>query len=369
MIAIYGAKTTSANCEGSSACRGRWPRRSRKIRINLTAQQEARLSSARAVNPEAYEAYLRGRYYITIEFSGLQELRRAKSYFEESIRKDPGFALAYVGLANSYVALAFYRQLSPESAYRAAEDAVRKALQLDQTIGEAYDTLAVLSWRYKWDWVAAEREFNYAIALAPSYGCAHADHSNYLSFMGRRAEAPAEITRSRELEPSSSFDTAESAAYYQLREYEHLVEASQRGVASNRNGWLEHYFLGLGYEGLGKRLEAIPEYQKAVEISDGDQDATASLAHLYAVLGRRAEAEKTLGELQRRSRTAYVSPYMIATIYAGLGNKGKAFEFLEKAYQERSLDIAWQIKADLRIDNLRNDPRFQNLLRRVGLTN
>jgi TolB-like protein/DNA-binding winged helix-turn-helix (wHTH) protein/Flp pilus assembly protein TadD len=342
-----------------------------QVRAQLTPQQQARFRSARQVNPEAYEAYLRGRYYLSNQFTMPQPLNLAKSYFEESIRKDPGFALAYSGLADSYVYLAFFRQgqLSPDRAYRSAKEALRKALELDDSIGEAHDTLGLLSWRFEWDWDAAEREFNQAIALAPSYSCAHEDRAIFLSFTGRRAEALAEIAKSNELDPGPSSAMAESAAYYQLRDYNALVAASRRGVLSNPNEWVEHYNLGVGYEGIGKLLEAVSEYQKAVEMSNGDQDATAALAHAYAMIGRRAEAEKILRDLEQKSKTVYVSPYVIATVYAGLRDKDRAFEFLEKAYQERSLEISWHLKADLRIDNLRSDPRFQNLLRHVGLTN
>jgi TolB-like protein/DNA-binding winged helix-turn-helix (wHTH) protein/Flp pilus assembly protein TadD len=338
-----------------------------QVRAELTPQQQARLRSARPVNPEAYEAYLRGRYYLSNQFTTAQPLNMAKNYFQESIRKDPGFALAYSGLADAYVYLAFFRQLSPEPAYRSAMEALHKALELDGSIGEAHDTLGLLSWRYKWDWGAAEREFNQAIALAPSYSCAHEDRSIFLSFTGRRAEALAEIAKSSAMDPGPSSAMAESAAYYQLRDYEGLVEAGRRGVVSNPNEWVEHYNLGVGYEGTGKRLEAISEYQKAVEMSNGDQDAAASLAHAYAVIGRRAEAEKILSGLEQKSKSVYISPYIIATIYAGLGDKDRAFDFLERAYQERSLEISWHLKADLRIDNLRSDPRFETLLRRVGL--
>ena len=338
-----------------------------QVRAELTPQQQARLRSARPVNPEAYEAYLRGRYYLSNQFTTAQPLNMAKNYFEESILKDPGFALAYSGLADAYVYLAFFRQLSPEPAYRSAMEALRKALELDGSIGEAHDTLGLLSWRYKWDWGAAEREFNQAIALAPSYSCAHEDRSIFLSFTGRRAEALAEIAKSSAMDPGPSSAMAESAAYYQLRDYEGLVEAGRRGVVSNPNEWVEHYNLGVGYEGTGKRLEAISEYQKAVEMSNGDQDAAASLAHAYAVIGRRAEAEKILSGLEQKSKSVYISPYIIATIYAGLGDKDRAFDFLERAYQERSVEISWHLKADLRIDNLRSDPRFETLLRRVGL--
>jgi TolB-like protein/DNA-binding winged helix-turn-helix (wHTH) protein/Tfp pilus assembly protein PilF len=339
-----------------------------QVRAKLTPQQEVRLRSAPAVNPDAYEAYLRGRYYLSNEFTMVQPLTMAKSYFEESIRKDPSFSLAYSGLADSYVYLAFFGQgvLPPDRAYRAAKEALRKAVELDDSNGEAHDTLGLLRWRFEWNWDAAEGEFNRAIALAPSYSCAHEDRAEYLSFIGRRADALTEMAKSNELDPGPSSAMTESAAYYQLRDYESLVEASRRGVASYPNEWVEHHNLGVGYEGTGKRLEAISEYQKAIEMSNGDQDATASLAHAFAGIGRKAEAEKILRDLEGKSKSSYVSPYMIATIYAGLGEKDKAFEMLERAYQERSLDISWHLKADLRIDNLRSDPRFQDLVRRVG---
>ncbi len=338
-----------------------------QIRIQLTPQQQARVSSGRVVNPEAYEAYLKGRSFITSDFLTPQQLRTAQGYFEKSIQKDPGFALGYVGLADCYVYLALFDQISPERGYRPAEEALHKALELDDSIGEAHATLALLKWRHDWDWTAAEREFDNAIALAPNFGCAHLNRSYYLSWKGRRTEAMAELAKSRELDPGYSFDNTESAAYYQSRDYQGLVEASRRAVASNPNEWPVYYFLGVGYEGSGKRAQAIPAYQKALEMSDGDPDPTAALAHAYAVTGRRAEAEKILHELERRSKSVYVSPYIIATIYAGLGDKDRAFGFLEKAYQERCWDIAWFLKADLRIDNLRSDPRFQALLQRVGL--
>src|SRR5258707_757914 len=164
-----------------------------QVRAQLTPQQQARFRSAGSVNPDAYEAYLRGRYYLSNQFTMGQPLNTAKSYFEESIRKDPDFALAYSGLADSYVYLAFFRQLSPEAAYKPAKEALRKALELDDSIGEAHDTLGQLSWRFEWNLDAAEREFNRAIALAPSYSCAHEDRSVFLGFTGRRAEALAEI--------------------------------------------------------------------------------------------------------------------------------------------------------------------------------
>ena len=338
-----------------------------QVRAQVTPQQQARFGAARPVNPEAYDAYLRGRYYLSNLFTTPQPLNMARIYFEEAVQKDPGFALAHAGLADAYLYSAIFRQVSPESAYRPAEEALRHALTLDDSIGEAHDTLAVLSWRYSWDWKAVERELNEAIALAPSYICAHEDRAEYLSFRGRRSEAEAELSKSLELDTSVSSALTESAVDYQLRDFDRLIEASRRGMALNPKEWVEHFYLGVGYEGTGKRLESVTEYQKAVEMSGGDQDATAALAHAYAGIGRRAETQKILRDFAQASTKAYVSPYLIATLYATLGEKDTAFKFLEKAYLEKSLDLSWCLKADLRIDNLRSDPRYRNLLRRVGL--
>jgi TolB-like protein/DNA-binding winged helix-turn-helix (wHTH) protein len=339
-----------------------------QVRAELTPQQQAQFRAVRPLNLDAYEPYVRGRYYLSNQFTMASSLKAAKSDFEESIRKDPSFASAYSGLADSYVWLAFSGQggLSPDRAYRSAKEALNKALALDDSIGEAYDTLGLLSWRFEWDWDAAERHFNKAIALAPSYSCAHEDRAVFLSFLGRRAEALAEIAKSNAIDPGPSSAMAELASHYQMRDYEGLLEASRRGVASNPNEWTEHYNLAVAYAGTRKLLEAVYEYQKAVEMSGGNPDAAAGLAHVYAVIGRKPQAERILHDLEKTSKNTYVSAYTFATIYASLGDKDKAFQLLEKAYREKSLDISWHLKSDLRIDNLRTDPRFQNLMRRVG---
>jgi TolB-like protein/DNA-binding winged helix-turn-helix (wHTH) protein/tetratricopeptide (TPR) repeat protein len=340
----------------------------RQIRIELTPEQQARVGSAHSVNPEAYDAYLRGRFILNNQFTMGPPLLQAKSYFEESIRKDQGFAEAYSGLADAYLYLALFRQLPQEAAFQSAHEALSKAKQLDDSIGEMHDTLGVISWRYDWNLDAAEREFNRAIALAPSYTCAHEDRAEFLALLGRRAEAVAELARINQIDLGPSAAMTEAGVYYQLRDYPALVEAAQRGIASNPNEWLEHYNLGIGYAGTGNLTKAITEFQKSVELSNGDSDANASLAHAYAVTGRRTEAEQILRDLQNRPKDKEASPYILATIYAGLGEKDKAMEFLERAYNEKSLEISWHLKADPRIDNLRADPRFQSLSRRMGFT-
>lgn len=338
-----------------------------QVRAQVSPQQQVRFRSARSVDPDAYETYLQGRFYMTNTFSTPRALQSARSYFEQAIQKDSNFALAYSGLADSYVYAAIFRQMPAPEAYRSAKEAIRKALELDDSIGEVHDTLGLLTWRYDWDMASAEKEFNQAIALAPSYSCAHEDRALYLSMTGRRGEAMAELRKSLELDPGPSSAITEAGSYYQLRDYERLVEASQRGVMSNPDEWMEHYYLGVGYEQTGKQREAISEYQKAVELSGGDQDAMAGLAHAYVDIGKVPEARKILQDLERKSKDSYVSPYILAVVYAGLGDKKNAFLFLEKAYQERSLEISWSLQVDPRFDNLRSDARFQALLERIGL--
>jgi TolB-like protein/DNA-binding winged helix-turn-helix (wHTH) protein/Flp pilus assembly protein TadD len=340
-----------------------------QVRAQLTPDLQAQFRSARTVDPQAYDAYLKGSYYLyNNQITTPGPLKQAKGYFEEAIRRDPNFSRAYSGLANAYIYLVFYGEgeISPEEGYKLAKEANRKALEVDSNNNEAYDVLGMLYWNADLDWNAADQAFNHSLALAPSYSCALEDRAMFLAFMGRRADALAELEKSEQVDPSAT--AIESHVYFQLRDWQHLVESGVREAASNPNDWRLHAELGAGYEGMGKLPEAIAEYQRAVDLSNGNFDAIASLGHADAVVGNRVEAEKILRELEDKSETAQVSPYLAATIYAGLGNKDRAFELLEQAYRDKSLDVAWVLKADPRIDNLRSDARFQNLLQRVGLT-
>jgi eukaryotic-like serine/threonine-protein kinase len=338
-----------------------------QVRVQLTPQQRSRLGSAPRVDPAAYDAFLQGRFYFD-RMDTQETLRKAQRFFEQAIQRDPSFALAHVGLADTYAFLGLQRWLSPQEAYTHAREALRRALELDETLGEAHNSLGSLSWRYEWNWPTAEREIKYALELNPNYLAGRDQLTWYLAWSGRRAEALAEFARVAKLDLAASTRSGcESGIYYHQRDYKALVEASRTFVTLNPGNWFAHYFLAVGYDGLGQQLDAVSEYQKALELSHGDTDPAAGLAHAYAAMGRRAEAEKLLRELQRRSEIAYVSPYMIAAIHAGLGDKDRAFEFLGKALQEKSPDIPYFLKADLRLDTLRSDPRFQDLVRRVGL--
>ncbi len=336
-----------------------------QIRLTLTPQAQQRLSRASRVNPEAYLDYLRGQLLVP-KFT-VDSMAKEQAYYEQALQKDPHFALAYSALANCYLNYLITRRLPPQEAAQRTKELVAKALQMDENLGEAYAVLAYVNWRYDWDVQAAERNFERSLELSPNSVWVHLNTVTYLAWRGRRTEAFAEAARARQLDPLwLEMEGEDGLIYYQLREYQPMLEAMRKYVASLPRNWLGRYLLGVAYEGSGQVQHAIPEYQKAVELSGNDNDPTAALAHSYAHIGQRAEAEKIQRELLEQSKNGYVSPYMIATVYAGLGDKDRAFEFLERAYNERSADLSYFLKADLRIDTLRTDPRFQDLVNRMG---
>ena len=337
-----------------------------QIRLTLTPQAQQQFSRARRVNPDAYLDYLRGEVEGT-SFT-FEAMAREQAYYEQALQKDPNFALAYAGLANCYLSYMITRRLPPGEAAKRTKEFVTKALQLDEDLGEAYGVLAYTNWRYDWDVQAADRNFQRAFELSPNSRRVHAHYISYLAWRGQRAEALAEWAIVRQLDPMRLESEVHSGhVYYQLRDYRPMLEAMRKYVAANPRHWLGRNLLAVAYQGSGQTLLAIPEYQKAVEYSGNDSDPTAGLAYVYARTGKRAEAENVLRDFLEQSKTTYVSPYMIATIYAGLGNKHKAFEFLEKAYDERSADLSYFLKADLRMDTLRSDRRFEDLIERMGL--
>ncbi|HET7893151.1 MAG TPA: protein kinase [Candidatus Sulfotelmatobacter sp.] len=341
-----------------------------QVRVQLTPQQKARLDSAPRVDPAAYDAFLQGRSYFVWGSNSVEGFRAAQRFFQQAIEKDPNLALAYVGLADSYVYMGSQRWVAPQEAYAKAHEALKQALALDPTLGEAHSSLGWMSWRYDWNWPVAEKEFRLALELNPNYVAGQEQLAWFLAWSGRRDEALAGLANMARLDFASSTRTAvESGIYYHQRDYKTLVEVSRKFVTANPDAWPGRYFLAIGYDGLGRAADAIPEYQKAVELSHGDTDTVAGLAHGYIAIGKRTEAEKILRDLLERSQKSYVSPYMIATIYAGLGDKEKALGFLQKAYREKSPDVPYFLKADLRLDPLRSDPRFQDLMHRVGLSN
>jgi TolB-like protein/DNA-binding winged helix-turn-helix (wHTH) protein/Tfp pilus assembly protein PilF len=335
-----------------------------RVRVKLTPEERSRFHEAPKVNPEAYQAYLAATH---VDTSGYPGIKKAQSYLEKAIEKDPNFGSAYSSLARNYVLLAANRWQSPSEAFPAAKQAIHKAMELDEKNCEAHAALARITWEYDWNWQAAEKLYLYGLELCPNDLGLHFGYAVYKAVNGRIAEARAETAKTRELDPirSEPFD-GEAVINYHLRDYKALIEINRAFAVQDSNNWLAHFWLGVGYEGSGQTLQAIPEYQKAVALSQGDSDTIAALAHAYATINKKAQAQKILDAWLRQSETSYVSPYMIATVYAGLGGKDKAFDYLEKAYEERSSDLPYFLRADLRVDSLRLDPRFQDLMRRMN---
>ena len=342
-----------------------------QVQAKLTPELKQQFTGAGQVDPGAYDAYLKGRYYIYNQSTDSVSLNEAKANFEDAIRKDPSFSPSYSGLAEASIYLVIFGggQITAADGFQAARNAVQRALELDPNNGEAYDALGALNWHADLDWNAAERSFDKSIALAPSFSCAHEDRALLMALMGKRDEALAELETVKQIDPGPNSAGIELAVYLQLRDWEHLLESSRADLASDPNSSDTHLYLGIAFQGTGKLPEAIAEYQKAVELSNGAPDSVTYLAQAYAVIGNRAAAEKLLRNIEEKSRSGKASPYLAATIYAGLGQKDKAMDLIEKAYREKSLDVAWILKPDVRTDNLRSDPRFRSLLTRVGLSN
>ena len=337
-----------------------------EIRITLTPEQRAELTSRHQINPEAYEAYLRGRYFWNRRTE--EGMKKAIEYFEQSMDKDPNSPLAYDGLADCWLSLGWYGYLPPKETFPQAKAAAMKAMELDASLAEAHTSLAFASMNYDWDWSAAEREFQKAIELNPNYANAHHWYADYLSAVGRHQEAITESKRALELDPVSPIINAWLGwRYFFARQYDLAIEQYLKTLEMDPTFVPAHLVLGQGYEQKSMPEKAIDELQEAVSLSGGSSLYVSSLAHAYATAGRRAEAERLLRQMNERARHNYVPSFHIAIIHAGLGQRDQALVWLEKGYQERSAWMVW-LKVDPRFDVLRSDPRFQDLLRRVGLS-
>jgi TolB-like protein/DNA-binding winged helix-turn-helix (wHTH) protein/Tfp pilus assembly protein PilF len=336
-----------------------------KIRIAVTPEERAQLTGPRRVNPEAYEAYLKGRYYWNKRTE--ETMRRAIPYFEQSMSKDPNYPLAHDGLADCWLSLGWYGYVPPKEAFPRGKAAAMRALELDDSLAEAHTSLAFASMNYDWDWTAAEREFRKAIELNPNYANAHHWYGDYLSAVGRHEQAIAESRRALELDPLSPIINAWLGwRYYFARQFDQAIDQYRETLDIDPNFVPVHLVLGQAYEQKGMLKEAIAELEKAASLSQGAPIYASSLAHAYAVAGRRSEAETMLHQTNERAQHAYVPSFHVAIIYAGLGRKDETLAWLERGYQERSAWMVW-LKVDPRFDFVRSDARFQNLLGRLGL--
>jgi serine/threonine protein kinase/tetratricopeptide (TPR) repeat protein len=333
------------------------------LRMRLTGDDEKRMMKSATANPEAYQLYLQGRFWWNKR--NKEGSYKAIEYFQEAISKDPNYALAYAGLADSYSGLPFNASVAPKDAIPKAKDAVQKALQIDDTLAEAHTSLAFIKTLYEWDWLGAEKEFRRAIELNPNYAIAHRWYALNLEYTGRLEEAIAEDKRALELDPLSlPINAYLGLTFYGARQYDQTIEQERKTIELDPNFIVAHNFLGLAYLQKSMGDEAIAEFKKALVISPGDPMSLGELGRAYALGGKRAEAQKILDKLNELSKQEFVPAMARAVVYTGLGEKDKAFESLEKAYEER---FAIQTKPDPQFDPLRSDPRFADLLRRMNL--
>jgi TolB-like protein/DNA-binding winged helix-turn-helix (wHTH) protein/Flp pilus assembly protein TadD len=336
-----------------------------QIRISLTPQEQAALKDVKVVNPEAYESYLKGRYFWNKRTA--DGLKVALAYFTQAIEEDPKYAQAYSGLADTYALLGDwqYAVMTPKEALPKAKAAALKALELDSALGEAHTSLAVCLDGFDWDFDAAEKEFQRAIELNPGYATAHHWYAWHLSHIGRNKEAIAEMRKAEDLDPLSLIIKTELAELLVLAHaYDESIRQSRKTIEMDPNFALAHNQLGQAYFQKQMYEPAIAELEKSVQLSGGSPACIANLARAYAASGRRSEAEMLLSDLKKRSSPNASLASQIAIVYAALGDRDQAMNWLEKGYEER-FNPGVLLRPGL--DPLRSDPRFQNLLHRVGL--
>jgi tetratricopeptide (TPR) repeat protein len=331
--------------------------------VRLTGEDEKRVAKTDTSNPEAYQDYLKGRFWWNKRSE--DGLNKGIEYFQRAITKDPNYALAYSGLADCYNIMAGFVFVSPKEVYPRAKAAALKALEIDDTLAEAHASLGWTKAFYDWEWSGAEREFQRAIELNPRYGDAHLMYGAALRKMGRVEEAVAEYRRAQELDPLSLSSSAFlGVTFYEGRQYDQAIEQERKTLELDPNFTQANAVLGFAYAQKSMHKEAIAQFEKGLVVSPGDTRTLTGLGYAYAVAGRRAEAQKVLDQLTELSKEKYVGADGMALIYTGLGEKDKAFEWLEKAFEEHAVG---DIKAWPPFDPLRPDPRFADLLRRMNL--
>jgi TolB-like protein/Tfp pilus assembly protein PilF len=336
-----------------------------QIRITLKPQEQAALKSIKVVNPDAYVSYLKGRYFWNKRTA--DGLKAAAAYFNQAIDEDPSYAQAYSGLADTYALLGDwqYAVMTPKEALPKAKAAAIKALELDTALGEAHNSLAFCLDGFDWDFESAGKEFQRAIELNPGYATAHHWYAWHLSLVGRNNEAIAEMKIAQSLDPLSLIINADLAELFLIaHSYDESIEQSRKTIAMDSNFALAHNQLAQAYLQKQSYGETIAELQKAIQISGSSPTFTANLARAYAASGGRKIALQLLGDLKKGSKPGYSHASEIAVVYAALGDRDQAMTWLEKGYEER-FNPGVLLRPGF--DPLRSDPRFQNLLRRIGL--
>jgi DNA-binding winged helix-turn-helix (wHTH) protein/TolB-like protein/Tfp pilus assembly protein PilF len=332
----------------------------------LTREERKLLDKHYTYNIEAYQLYLRGRYFWNRRTE--EGFKKALDYFQQAIQMDPNYALAHVGLADCYIGLSFYSYLPPHQSMPQAKSEATKALEIDSALAEAYASLAHIRTNYEWDWSAAEREFKQAIQLAPDYASAHQWYAAHcLIPLGRLDVALREMKLAQEQEPLSLvMNSFLASSLYFSREYDQAIEQANKTLELDPSFGVGHWHLGLAYLQKKRFEDAISQQKQAFVLSGGSLLMKAALGQAYAVADNRAEAVKILDELKAVSQQRYVPSSEIAAIYVGLGEREQALHWLRKALEERAFHLIY-LKVRPEFDPLRSDPRFADLLRHIDL--
>ncbi|PWT97610.1 MAG: hypothetical protein C5B51_31080 [Terriglobia bacterium] len=337
---------------------------SENLRLQLSGTEMQRMNRHTTENAEAYQFYLQGRFQWNKRT--LEGLQTSIEYFQQAIQKDSRYALAYAGLADAYASLADFNVLPTREVMPKIRSGATQAIQLDDSLAEAHTSLAWARY-HDWDWAGTEEEFRRAISLNPSYPTAHLWYGDFLSAMGRFDEAQAELNTAASSSPQSTAITlALASRLYYARQYVQTIEQSQKALVMEPSFVPAHLLLGRAQLQRGQSAEALTELSKALELSEGDTNALAAMAYGDAVAHKAAEARKILGELGERSQQTYVQPLAVAVIHIGLNNKDEAFRWLGKAFDDRSAGLVY-LKVDPVFDAIRSEPRFVDLVRRIGL--
>jgi len=334
------------------------------LEVKLRDAEQSALSKRVTVDAGAYTLYLRGRYHWNTRSE--EGLNKAVKCFEEAIARDPSYALAHVGLADSYAMLGLYGFRRPSTVYPLAREGITRALSLDETLAEAHASFGEVMMQYYYEWDRAKGELDLALKLNPNYATAHLWKSTYFLTQGLTDGAVSECKVAGELDPLSMIISTElGKTYYYARRYDEAIEQYMKSLEIDQNFALAHKGLAEVYSKQSNFDESLAEIEKAISLSKRSIFILDDLGYIYALAGRRDEAERVLDELESLSTETYVPPYGRAAIHAGLGNRDKALEWLGKAYEERSF-LAW-IKMDPVFDGLRDDKRFGSLLEKLGL--
>ena len=337
------------------------------IQVELTPQERQNLKAYQPSSPEAYEDYLKGRYYWNKRSE--EGLTKAIDYFERATKEDPNYALAYAGLADCYgiIGAAIVGTVPATEVAPKAEAAARRALELDPTLAEAQTSLATVMLNYKWDWAGAESGFKKAIQLDPGYATAHQRYSLYLMAMGRTDESIKEIQQALKLDPLSvSMNFSEGWRLYMARDFDGAMKQLKSAVDMDPSFALAHMVLGQDYAQKGQNALATTELETALRLSNNSAPAMAALARVDAASGRQAIARARLEQLKAERTKHYVSPFYLAEVYSALGDADQAMNELDLAYQDRSNSIIF-LRVDPEFDVLRSNLRFQSLLQRLQL--